>query len=77
MLTGRERPLTGSFMKPTERSFLDEEEEDMDEDREDLMGWTRAGIVYWRDIIEGILVEVFLRMDRGKVAVVMVVAKTR
>ena len=41
MLTGRERPVTGSFMKPTDRSFLEEAEEDMEEDREDFLG------VYW------------------------------
>lgn len=77
MLTGRDRPVTGSFMKPTDRSFLEEDEEDMEEDREDFLGWLRAGMVYWRDMMEGILVVVFLRIDRGKVAVVTVVAKIR
>jgi hypothetical protein len=64
-------------MKPTDRSFLEEDEEDMEEDREDFLGWITAGMVCWRDIMEGILVVVFLRIDRGKVAVVLVDAKIR
>lgn len=76
MFTGRETALTGSFMKPTDRSFLKEEEDDEEEDREDLvLAWITVGIVYWRDM-EGILVE-FLRMERGWEAVVTVVAKER
>ena len=65
-------------MKPTDRSFLEEDEEDKEEDREDLLGWITAGMVCWRGIMEGILVVVvFLRIDRGKVAVVTVDAKIR
>jgi hypothetical protein len=55
---------------------LDEEEEDEDGDREVFLVWMTAGIVYWRDIMEGILME-FLRIERGREAVVTVVAKIR
>jgi hypothetical protein len=64
-------------MKPTERSFLEaEDEEDAEDEEEDrevfILGWMTA--VYWRGIIEGILVE-FLRMERVGEAVVTVGAK--
>lgn len=64
-------------MKPTDRSFFAEYEEDIEEDREDFLGWMTVGVVYWRDIMAGILEVVFLRIDRGEVAVVAVVAKVR
>jgi hypothetical protein len=36
-----------------------------------------VGVVYWRDIMAGILEVVFLRIDRGEIAVVTVIAKVR
>jgi hypothetical protein len=64
-------------MKPTDRSFLAEDDEETEEDREDFLGWMTVGMVYWRDIMAGILEVVFFRIDRGEVAVVTVVAKVR
>lgn len=62
-------------MKPTDRSFLEEADEEEEDEREVLtLGSMMEGMVYWRAIIDGMAVE-FLRMERDGEAVVTVGAK--
>ena len=62
-------------MKPTDRSFLEEADEEEEDEREVLaLGWITEGMVYWRAIINGIAVE-FFRMECVGEAVVTVDAK--
>jgi hypothetical protein len=73
LLAGRERELTGSLMKPTDLSFLDEEEEEKEEVLE-VLEWTTAGMVS-RRMKEGMVVVGFLRILCDWKAVAVVVAK--